>query len=190
MPNCWAERVDNMSPHLIRTRAHPLRALVLLIALGVGAWSAFGTARPVRATSIVRPAAEARDLVMQRVKMGARANARALELAERAQREATHYWSVVALLNAHAALQRVQQQRVAMWDTLAQCETQQNWSLVGRYGGGLGIYVGAWTEFGGGEFASNPGYASKEQQIIVAERIYARYGLDGWGCAHTLGWVN
>jgi hypothetical protein len=91
--------------------------------------------------------------------------------------------TLLQAINAH-------NQRVATWDTLAQCETQQNWNLVGKYGGGLGIYIGAWTEFGGSEFAGNPGYATKDQQIIVAERIYDRFGFTGWGCAHTLGWVR
>jgi hypothetical protein len=44
--------------------------------------------------------------------------------------------------------------------------------------------------FDGDEFASNPGYATKEQQILVAERIYARYGLSGWGCKRVVGWGN
>ena len=179
-----------MSPQYAHTRAHPVRALVLLLALGLGAWSAFGSVRPVKANAIVRPAAEARELVIRRVEISAHANERALALLERARRDATRYWAVVALQNAPSAAMRVVQQRVEMWDTLAQCETQQNWNLIGRYGGGLGIYVGTWHMFNGDDFATNPGYASKWQQIIVAERIYARYGLDGWGCAHTLGWVN
>jgi len=26
--------------------------------------------------------------------------------------------------------------------------------------------------------------ASRDEQIVVAERVYARYGLSGWGCRH------
>ena len=58
------------------------------------------------------------------------------------------------------------------------------------FGGGLGIYVGTWQMFDGDQFAANPGDATKEQQITVAERIYSRFGLSGWGCAHELGWLN
>jgi hypothetical protein len=79
--------------------------------------------------------------------------------------------------------------REKTWDALARCESGGNWNVVDRFGGGLGIYIGTWRGFGGLEFASNPGYATKEQQIIVAERVYARYGFDGWGCAHNMGWV-
>jgi Transglycosylase-like domain len=82
------------------------------------------------------------------------------------------------------------QQRTAMWDALAQCESGGNWHVRDRFGGGLGIYVGTWRMFDGNEFAANPGNATKEEQIIVAERIYSRFGLSGWGCAHQLGWVN
>lgn len=50
------------------------------------------------------------------------------------------------------------------------------------YSGGLGFANTTWTGFGGGEFAANAGDATREQQIIVAERVHARYGLSGWGC--------
>ncbi len=68
------------------------------------------------------------------------------------------------------------------WDGIANCETGGNWSHQTQFDGGLGIYHGAWTDFGGREFAPYGSQATKEQQIIVAERIYARYGLSGWGC--------
>jgi hypothetical protein len=79
--------------------------------------------------------------------------------------------------------------RVAMWDRLAECETGGNWQNGGDYGGGLGIYVGTWRMYGGTEFAGRPQWATKAQQIAVAERI-ANDGFGGWGCAHKLGWTN
>lgn len=79
--------------------------------------------------------------------------------------------------------------RIRMWERIAQCETGGNWRDGGRFGGGLGIYVGTWQAYGGTEFAPRPQDATKEQQIAVAERI-ARDGLGGWGCAHTLGLVG
>lgn len=69
------------------------------------------------------------------------------------------------------------------WDGIARCETGGNWSMRGAsFSGGLGFYNGTWNSFGGRQFASNAGLASREQQIVVAERVYARYGLSGWGC--------
>lgn len=69
------------------------------------------------------------------------------------------------------------------WDGIAQCETAGNWSMRGaKFSGGLGFYNGTWNAFGGQEFAPNAGMATREQQIVVAERVYARYGLSGWGC--------
>lgn len=69
------------------------------------------------------------------------------------------------------------------WDGIARCETGGNWSMQGpRYSGGVGFYNGTWNGFGGREFAPNAGMASKPEQIIVAERVYARHRLTGWGC--------
>jgi len=69
------------------------------------------------------------------------------------------------------------------WDGIASCETGGNWSMQGsRFSGGLGFANTTWSSFGGGQFAPNAGQATREQQIVVAERVYARYGLSGWGC--------
>jgi uncharacterized protein YabE (DUF348 family) len=81
------------------------------------------------------------------------------------------------------------------WDQLAQCESGGRWSTVDPapdgYDGGLGIYRGTWRAFGGLQFASNAGLATREQQIIVGMRIYAQLGWDPWGCANNvLHWPN
>lgn len=76
-----------------------------------------------------------------------------------------------------------------IWNAMAQCETGGNWAHYGpTWSGGLGIYEGTWSEFGGTEFAALPRDATREQQIIVAERIRATYGFDAWGCADTIGY--
>ena len=71
------------------------------------------------------------------------------------------------------------------WEELARCETQSNWQDTGQYAGGLGIYtkgkfpdsnMGTWERWGGEEFAPSPDKATKEQQIIVANRI----SVEGW----------
>src|SRR5262249_40579326 len=111
--------------------------------------------------------------------------------------DARVHWYTAVARNAERERSRVAmqviaatQRRRAVWEQLARCGRAGNWSVGERYGGGLGIYIGTWHMFNGDEFASNPGYATEDQQIIVAERIYARFGFSGWGCAHTLGWVH
>lgn len=64
------------------------------------------------------------------------------------------------------------------WDELARCETASNWQDGGNYAGGLGIYStgefpngGTWERWGGEQFAPSPDMATKEEQIIIANRI-------------------
>jgi hypothetical protein len=66
------------------------------------------------------------------------------------------------------------------WDKLAVCETNSDWQNSGQWAGGLGIYtkssfpkssMGTWERYGGEEFASSPHGATREEQIIVANRI-------------------
>jgi hypothetical protein len=69
------------------------------------------------------------------------------------------------------------------WDAIAVCETGGNWSMQGpRYSGGVGFANTTWNGFGGREFAPNAGQATREEQIVVAERVHDEYGLSGWGC--------
>lgn len=70
------------------------------------------------------------------------------------------------------------------WDRLHDCEGVA-WNQLGpTYQGGLGIYSGTWSGYGGLRFASNAGYATRVQQIIVARRILAAVGPGAWdGCA-------
>ncbi len=168
-------------PQQSRRRAHPLRALTLLVAMPIAAWSA------VR-VPYSSDAKDASDEVPARAVVAAPAprvvtrHAAQKTSAKKPVKRGPDLKTIMTM--------RAIQQRVAVWDELARCESGGDWNVVDRYGGGLGIYIGTWHMFHGDEFASNPGYATKWQQIIVAERIYARYGFDGWGCAHTLGWVS
>ncbi|HEV3451103.1 MAG TPA: transglycosylase family protein [Acidimicrobiia bacterium] len=74
------------------------------------------------------------------------------------------------------------------WEAIARCETGANWSMQGpEFSGGLGIYNGTWNAFGGAQYGGDAGQATREQQIIVAERIRARYGFGAWGCGRKLG---
>lgn len=75
----------------------------------------------------------------------------------------------------------------AMWDRIAQCESGGNWSInTGNgYYGGLQFNISSWLANGGDDFASRPDLASREEQITVANRYYAKAGLGPWGCAHA-----
>ncbi|OAR25079.1 hypothetical protein A8W25_28575 [Streptomyces sp. ERV7] len=84
--------------------------------------------------------------------------------------------SLASTGSAHAA-------SVATWDKVAHCESTDNWQINtgNRYYGGLQILLSTWNAFGGREYASYPHQATKQQQIIVAERILAGQGAGAWG---------
>jgi hypothetical protein len=60
---------------------------------------------------------------------------------------------------------------VRFWEAVSWCETNHKWNDGGYYAGGLGIAQSAWRGFGGWQFATSPKNATKEEQIIVANRI-------------------
>ncbi|WP_419995581.1 transglycosylase family protein [Streptomyces boninensis] len=61
----------------------------------------------------------------------------------------------------------------ATWDRIAQCESGGMWAAdTGNgYYGGLQLTPEQWEQHGGAEFAERADYASRAQQIAVAERI-------------------
>lgn len=76
------------------------------------------------------------------------------------------------------------------WDALAQCESGGNWAInTGNgYHGGLQFSPSTWNGYGGQEFAPTAYQASREQQIIVAERVLAGQGWGAWpSCSSRLG---
>jgi len=76
------------------------------------------------------------------------------------------------------------------WDKLAQCEAGGNWGInTGNgYHGGLQFSASTWNGFGGGEFAPTADQATREQQIVVAERVLAAQGWGAWpSCSSQLG---
>lgn len=75
--------------------------------------------------------------------------------------------------------------RAAMWDRIAQCESGGNWHInTGNgYYGGLQFLTSTWLGVGGGDFAPRADLASREQQITVANRLYAQSGTSPWTCA-------
>lgn len=65
-----------------------------------------------------------------------------------------------------------QAQADGVWDRIAQCESGGNWATnTGNgYYGGLQMNMSFWHSYGGDEYAERPDLASREQQIVVAER--------------------
>ena len=76
------------------------------------------------------------------------------------------------------------------WDRLAECESGGNWSInTGNgYHGGLQFSPSTWNGYGGQEFAPYAYQASREEQIVVAERVLAGQGWGAWpSCSAQLG---
>jgi resuscitation-promoting factor RpfA len=68
------------------------------------------------------------------------------------------------------------------WDGVAQCESSGNWSInTGNgYYGGLQFSQSTWEAYGGLEYAPRADLATKEEQIIVAERTLDGQGIGAW----------
>ena len=65
------------------------------------------------------------------------------------------------------------------WDAIAQCESGGNWGANtgnGEYGG-LQFKPATWARYGG---VGNPAAASRDQQIAVANRVFAEEGVEPW----------
>lgn len=77
-----------------------------------------------------------------------------------------------------------------VWDSLAQCESNGRWQANTGNGfyGGTQTLLSTWRAYGGQEFASRPDLATREEQIIVNERILAGQGYRAWPtCSRRLG---
>ena len=83
-----------------------------------------------------------------------------------------------------------QAQAASVWDAVAKCESGGNWSInTGNgYYGGLQFSSSTWRAFGGREFAPQANQATKEQQILVAQRTLAKQGPGAWPtCSRRAG---
>lgn len=83
---------------------------------------------------------------------------------------------VVLLLGSSAG---VAQAEGVNWDSVAQCESNGNWSADTGNGfyGGLQFKESTWKEFGG---VGSPAHASRDEQITVANRVLAVQGPGAW----------
>ncbi|MGH8862038.1 MAG: transglycosylase family protein [Jatrophihabitantaceae bacterium] len=68
------------------------------------------------------------------------------------------------------------------WDAVANCESGGNWSIDTGNGfyGGLQFTNSTWLAYGGGAYASQANYASREQQIAIAQKVYQGQGSGAW----------
>ncbi|MET8623676.1 transglycosylase family protein [Kitasatospora sp. NPDC004669] len=78
---------------------------------------------------------------------------------------------------------------VATWDKVAACESTGNWSINTNNGyyGGLQISLYNWRYYGGLNYAPRPDLATKQQQILIAEKLLADQGARAWSCAPGTG---
>ena len=79
---------------------------------------------------------------------------------------------------------------MSVWDALARCEAGGNWATnTGNgFSGGLQFLPGTWLSHGGGEFAPSAHLATREEQIVIAERVLATQGWRAWpACSALLG---
>ncbi|TNC29760.1 resuscitation-promoting factor [Amycolatopsis alkalitolerans] len=69
-----------------------------------------------------------------------------------------------------------------LWDRLAQCESTGNWAANTGNGfeGGLQFTNSTWLAYGGGAYAQHAYQASREQQIVIAQRVQAGQGWGAW----------
>jgi hypothetical protein len=79
----------------------------------------------------------------------------------------------------------------SVWDELAICESGGNWAyppVSGGFSGGIMFHIGTWRSNGGNDYAPDAYLASREEQIIIAERVLAGSGWGAWpGCSRKLG---
>ncbi|WP_030261230.1 transglycosylase family protein, partial [Streptomyces pyridomyceticus] len=76
---------------------------------------------------------------------------------------------------AHAA-------SIATWDKVAQCESGGDWSINTGNGfyGGLQFTLSTWKAYGGTQYQPFPHQATKEQQILIGEKVLAGQGQRAW----------
>ncbi|MFC8045910.1 transglycosylase family protein [Nocardia sp. NPDC057353] len=78
----------------------------------------------------------------------------------------------------------------AVWDALAKCEANGNWSInTGNgYYGGIQFDQSTWERQGGTKYAPRADLATREEQIAIAEVTRARQGWGAWpACTARLG---
>lgn len=76
----------------------------------------------------------------------------------------------------------VQAASLDVWEKVAACESSSNWRInTGNgYFGGLQFSQSTWESYGGTHYAPRADLASKDQQIVIAERVLKGQGPGAW----------
>ena len=76
-----------------------------------------------------------------------------------------------------------------VWDELAKCEAGGNWSHSGgRYHGGLQFHPGTWRAHKPSGYPEYAYQATREQQIVVGQRVQQSQGWAAWPhCSRVVG---
>ncbi|MFF5635872.1 transglycosylase family protein [Streptomyces sp. NPDC012825] len=76
----------------------------------------------------------------------------------------------------------VQAASLNVWEKVAACESSSNWQInTGNgYFGGLQFTQSTWEEYGGTHYAPRADLASRDQQILIAERVLKGQGPGAW----------
>lgn len=76
----------------------------------------------------------------------------------------------------------VQAASLDVWEKVASCESSSNWRInTGNgYFGGLQFSQSTWESYGGTHYAPRADLASKDQQIVIAERVLKGQGPGAW----------
>ncbi|MEX2533336.1 MAG: transglycosylase family protein [Nitriliruptoraceae bacterium] len=96
---------------------------------------------------------------------------------------------------AQAQRDAARSERAAIWDALAQCESHGEWSYGPHstwgsrlYHGGLQFHPNTWSSYRDDTMPRYAFEATREQQIVVAERVLERQGWGAWpSCSSALG---
>jgi len=90
---------------------------------------------------------------------------------------------VTAVVEVGTKGKAVNTARSKMWAKIARCESGGRWHInTGNgYYGGLQFNLATWRSHGGRDFAAKPHKASKAEQMTIANRLYAKRGVQPWG---------
>ncbi|MEU7556629.1 transglycosylase family protein, partial [Streptomyces sp. NPDC044571] len=91
--------------------------------------------------------------------------------------------SVAGMAGALLAAAPATAASLSTWDKVAQCEATGNWQAIdptGTYFGGLQFSQSTWQAYGGLSYASRADRATKQQQILIGEKVLKGQGERAW----------